>query len=122
MHYINLYRQMRLILIYDLPVKDEIERKIYNLFHKNIIRLGFYMLQYSVYTKVIQNDTSFNQYISKIEKIIPAKGNISIIKITEKQFQNMIYLRGEKNKNDIMVGGKEFIFFGGDNISNELEN
>jgi len=26
----------------------------------------------------------------------------------------MIYLRGEKNKFDVLVGGKEFVVFGGD--------
>ncbi len=41
MQYINLYKQMRLILIYDLPVYDEENRKIYSKFHRNIIRLGF---------------------------------------------------------------------------------
>ena len=114
MSYINLYRQMRLILIYDLPVLEESEQKIYRKFHTNIIKLGFYMLQYSIYVKVISNDTSLKQYMSKIEKIIPEKGNIIIIKITEKQYQDMIYLRGEKNKFDVLVGGKEFVVFGGD--------
>lgn len=105
---------MRLILIYDLPVMDENDRKIYSKFHKNIIKLGFYRLQYSVYSKVIQNDTSMRQYMIKMEKIMPEKGSVIIMKITEKQYQDMIYLRGEKNKFDILVGGKELVVFGGD--------
>lgn len=111
MDYINYYKQMRIILIYDLPVKEEIDRRIYNRFHKNIISLGFYMLQYSVYTKVIQNDSSYKQQITKIEKIIPTKGNIIILHITEKQYQDMIYLTGEKNKYDLLVGGRELVVF-----------
>ena len=114
MLYVNLYRQMRLILVYDLPVIEESDKRIYSRFHTNIIKLGFYMLQYSIYVKVINNDTSLKQYISKVEKIIPEKGNIIIIKITEKQYQDMLYLRGEKNKFDILVGGKEFVVFGDD--------
>lgn len=105
---------MRLILIYDLPTTDESDKKIYGKFHRNIIRLGFYRLQYSVYSKVIQNDTSLKQYTIKLNKILPQKGNIILMKVTEKQYQNMIYLRGEKNKFDILVGGKEFVVFGGD--------
>lgn len=115
MQYINFYKQMRLILIYDLPVMEAQDRIIYHKFHNNIIRLGFYMLQYSVYSKVIQNDTSMKQYMIKLEKIMPDKGNVIMMKITEKQYQDMIYLRGEKNKFDILVGGKEFVVFGGDN-------
>lgn len=123
MQYINLYKQMRLILIYDLPVTDEENRKIYSRFHRNIIRLGFYMLQYSVYSKVIQNDTSMKQYLYKLERVVPKVGNIVVLKITEKQYQDMIYLRGDKNKFDILVGGKELVIFGGDYCDNdESEN
>ena len=49
MNYINFYKQMRVILIYDLPMVDDNDRKIYNKFHKNLKKLGYYMLQYSVY-------------------------------------------------------------------------
>lgn len=121
MEYVNLYKQMRLILIYDLPVDDEIERRSYSRFHRDITRLGFYMLQYSVYSKVIQNDTSFKQYFYKLERIIPKKGSIILLKVTERQYQDMIYLQGEKNKFDILVGGKEFVVFGGD-AEHEFEN
>lgn len=114
MNYINLYKQMRLLLIYDLPVTEDIDRKIYNRFHRDIIKLGFYMIQFSVYSKVIQNDTSMKQNYLKVEKIVPQKGNVIILKITEKQYQNMVYLRGEKNKFDMLVDGKEFIVFGGE--------
>ena len=114
MKYINLYKQMRLLLLYDLPVNDDLDKKIYSRFHRDILKLGFYMLQYSVYTKVIQNDTSMKQNYIKIERVVPKKGNVIILKITEQQYQNMIYLRGEKNKFDMVVGGKEFVVFGGD--------
>ena len=113
---------MRLLLIYDLPVTEDIDRKIYNRFHRDIIKLGFYMIQFSVYSKVIQNDTSMKQNYLKVEKIVPQKGNVIILKITEKQYQNMVYLRGEKNKFDMLVDGKEFIVFGGDENDKFTDN
>lgn len=112
MDYINYYKQMRIILIYDLPVVQEEDRKIYLRFHKSLITFGFYMLQFSVYTKVIQNDSSFKQLANKLNRIIPNKGNVIILKVTEKQYQDMIYLTGEKNKFDMLVGGKELVVFG----------
>ena len=112
MDYINYYKQMRIILIYDLPVVQEEDRKIYAKFHKNLITFGFYMLQFSVYTKVIQNDSSFKQLSNKLNRIIPNKGNVIILKVTEKQYQDMIHLTGEKNKFDMLVGGKEMVIFG----------
>lgn len=112
MDYINYYKQMRVLLIYDLPVEEERDRRTYTRFHKNLLSLGFYMLQFSVYTKVIQNDTSYKQLSLKLEKIIPNKGSVITIKITEKQYQDMVYLTGQKNKFDMIVGGKELIIFG----------
>ena len=37
--------------------------------------------------------------------------------LTEKQYEDMVYLRGEQNKFDTLVGGKELIVFGGDTNS-----
>ena len=108
---------MRMFLFFFLPTVDEEDQRIYQKFHKQLIKLGFYMLQYSVYIKVIQNDLSYKQYINKIDSILPQKGNIAIIKLTEKQYENMVYLRGEQNKFDILVGGRELIVFGGGNDS-----
>lgn len=111
---ISNYRQMRAMLIYDLPMIDEEDVKTYNKFRKDIIKCGFYMVQYSVYTKVLQNETSFNQLINKVKLFVPNKGHIIIFKITEKQFSNMIYLNGIQNKFETIVGGNELVVFGGD--------
>ena len=71
MEYVNYYKQMRMFLIYDLPTTDEEDQRIYQRFHNQLIKLGFYMLQYSVYIKVVQNDLSYKQYINKINNILP---------------------------------------------------
>jgi len=114
MNYINNYRQMRLILIYDLPTIDEIDRKIYNKFHNQLKKNGFYMLQYSVYIKVLSNDSSFTQIHNKLQKIVPKKGSVIAFKLTEKQFQSMLYLRGEQNLYETIVGGNELVILKGD--------
>ena len=113
---ISNYRQMRAIIIYDLPMIDDEDKKIYRLFRKNIIKLGFYMIQYSVYTKVLQNESSYLQLCNKVKTIVPDKGHIIIFKITEKQFSDMIYLSGIKNKFETIVGGNELVIFGGDDL------
>lgn len=117
MKYINYYRQMRIILFYDLPMINDNDRVVYNKFHNSIKKLGFYMIQYSVYTKVIQNEFSFIQRCDQIKKIIPDRGSIVILRVTEKQYQNIIYLKGDKNKFDVIVGGNELVYFGGDSYS-----
>ncbi len=115
MKYINYYKQMRLILIYDLPMVEKEENKIYSIFHKRLKRLGFYRLQYSVYTKVLNNETAYQQMNNKLNHIVPNKGSIILFKLTEKQFQKLVYLRGEKNRFETIVGGQELVIFKEDN-------
>lgn len=114
MNYINNYKQMRLILIYDLPTVEDIDQRIYNKFHNQLKKNGFYMLQYSVYIKVLSNDTAYSQMYSKLGKIVPKKGSVIAFKLTEKQFQSMVYLRGEQNLFETIVGGNELVIFRGD--------
>lgn len=108
------YRQMRAIVIYDLPMIDEKDRRTYTIFRRKLLNLGFYMVQYSVYTKVLQNESSYNQLTKKVKQIVPDRGHIMIFKITEKQFTDMIYLTGIENKFETIVGGNELVIFGGD--------
>lgn len=119
MQEINYYKQMRILLLYDMPMVDREDQQIYNKFHNNLKKIGYYMLQYSVYTKVIQNDTSLVQNKERLKQIIPKTGNIVIIKITEKQYQNMVHLSGEKNLFDVIVGGNELVIFKNNNDQSE---
>lgn len=105
---------MRAIVIYDLPMIDEKDRRTYAIFRRKLLNLGFYMIQYSVYTKVLQNESTYNQLVKKVKLIVPDRGHIMIFKITEKQFNDMIYLTGIKNKFEAIVGGNELVIFGGD--------
>ena len=105
---------MRVILIYDLHFDDEDDIKNYNKFRKNILKIGFYMIQESVYTKVLTNETSYVSNYNKLMSFVPDRGSIIIFKLTEKQFQDMQYLNGIKNKQESIVGGKELVIFGGD--------
>ena len=105
------YKQMRLILIYDLPMEDELDRKVYAKFHKKLQKIGYHMLQYSVYTKVIVNDDNYKQVKKQTESIIPSKGQIIIFKLTEKQYRDMVYLRGEQNMFALIVANNDMVVF-----------
>ncbi|TCG10298.1 CRISPR-associated endonuclease Cas2 [Mycoplasma marinum] len=91
---------MRLILMYDLYGNDEEGQKVYTKFHKGIISRGFIMMQYSVYIKAINTPTKRDYEIKAIQKIVPKNGNIRILTVTDKQYQNMSFLRGGKKINE----------------------
>lgn len=105
---------MRLIVVYDFPMQNGDDQRIYQIFHKNLIKMGFVMMQYSMYSKVIINDSSCTQIVSKIQGILPNQGNIILFKMTEKQYQDILFLRGAKNKQELVVGSKELVVIGGE--------
>ncbi len=109
------YRKMRIILLFDLPSieKDDISNN--QKFVKKIKKIGFYMLQFSVYVKSMINQSEYERIIKKVKQIIPDKGNIILMKMTDKQYNDMIYLNGEKNKYDNIVGSNNVVYFRGGN-------
>ena len=82
--------------MFDLPINSSDEKTYYTLFRKNILKLGYFMIQYSIYTKVISSKTMVEQHINKLKKIIPPWGSIRAIVLTEKQYNDMYVLSGNK--------------------------
>jgi CRISPR-associated protein Cas2 len=93
-------KEMKIILIFDLPTLTDENRRQYRYFHKKIIKLGYYMVQYSVYIKNITVQTKYDREIEKIKKNAPSQGNIRCFYITEHQYQQMHYITGQKTINE----------------------
>ncbi len=111
------YRKMRAVVLFDLPSVEKKDISNNQKFIKKLKKIGFYMLQFSVYTKVLINQSEYDRIIKKVKQIIPNKGNIIILKLTDKQYNEMIYLNGEKNKYDSIVGLNNVVYFGGDDYN-----
>jgi CRISPR-associated protein Cas2 len=93
-------RFMRLLVFFDLPVKSKNERKIYTQFRKSLIADGFFMVQYSVYCRICNGYDSVVAHEKIVEKVIPAKGSVRTLAVTEKQYEGMKILVGRKRPND----------------------
>lgn len=91
------YRYMRLILMFDLPVETPEDKKTYRHFRKFLLSEGFIMHQYSVYSKLLLNDTAAKAMEKRLRKNNPKRGNITLLKVTEKQYARMIYLHGARD-------------------------
>ena len=87
---------MRIIVMFDLPVITEKEKKIATKFRKFLLDDGYIMIQYSVYSRICKNNDDLNKHITRIKSNSPKNGNIRLIQITEKQYNNMIMFCGEK--------------------------
>ena len=90
------YRYMRIIIFFDLPTTTYNDRKAYRYFRKKLIKDGFIMMQESVYCKLALNNSIVKSEMARIEKYKPAKGLVSALIITEKQFSQIKYLTGQK--------------------------
>lgn len=92
---------MRLLLFFDLPMVTSEELKAYRKFVKILKKEGFYMLQESVYVKMAIDQQVITSTKSKIMKVLPNKGSVMLLSITEKQFSSIEFLLG-KNKTDVI--------------------
>jgi len=83
--------------MFDMPTLSPDDKRDYRVFRKFLIKEGFLMHQFSVYTKLLLNDTQTQAMIKRIKGSTPKKGTITLLKVTEKQYARMIYLHGKKD-------------------------
>jgi CRISPR-associated protein Cas2 len=102
------YRIMRLIVMYDLPTDDD-NLIYYTKFRKELIKMGFIMIQFSIYVKVYPNHTSMQFGKDKIRKISPDMGNVRMLYLTEKQYEDIELISGEKSINEINSTSSRYI-------------
>lgn len=91
------YRYMRLLLMFDLPTETAKDRKVYRKFRKFLINEGFIMHQFSVYSKILLNNSAKNAMVDRVKSNAPPTGLVTMLSVTEKQFSKMIYITGERD-------------------------
>ncbi|MGT2753561.1 CRISPR-associated endonuclease Cas2 [Streptococcus ovis] len=105
------YRYMRMILMFDMPTDTAEERKAYRKFRKFLLGEGFIMHQFSVYSKLLLNNSANKAMIDRLQENNPKKGSITLLTVTEKQFARMIYLHGARNQS-IANSDSRVVFLG----------
>lgn len=90
---------MRIMVLFELPVFTEKQRKEYREFRKYLLKAGFFMLQESVYCKLVQNSGIADIVQENIRKNKPGEGLVQVLRVTEKQYSKMEYIVGENTSN-----------------------
>lgn len=98
-----------MLLFFDLPVVTKTDRKNYALFRKNLIKRGFFMIQFSVYTKIFANRDKADDERKALKKFIPEKGNVRIMIVTEKQYSRMECIVGGISNQEEKITEEHFI-------------
>lgn len=91
---LNGYRIMWLFVFFDLPTDTKKDRRNAGLFRKNLLKDGFTMMQYSVYMRHCASSESADVHEKRVNSLLPPYGKVSILRITDKQFGNIMNFWG----------------------------
>ncbi len=99
---------MRLLVFFDLPTETSRDRREYTRFRKFLVKNGFIMMQESVYSKIILNNTAGDALKENVRRNKTQGGIIQMLTVTEKQFANIEYVAG-KRQTEIVDSDERFV-------------
>lgn len=99
---------MRVVVFFDLPVLTDANRRDYRQFRKFLIKSGFMMVQESVYCKIAQNSSVGDAIVDNIKKNKPREGLVQVLRVTEKQYNKMDYIVGQK-AGDVLTSDERLV-------------
>ncbi len=82
-------RAMWVLVMFDLPVVTKRQRKEATEFRKDLIKDGFDMVQYSVYSRPCPSDENAAVHVARVKGCLPPDGEVRILKFTDKQYSTM---------------------------------
>lgn len=103
------YKIMRMLCMFDLPVETESQRRAYRIFRKELIKEGFVMIQYSIYVRICPSREYANRLENRIKKNLPEEGNVRLLCVTEKQYEDMKLLVGSRLASETTIGTERLI-------------
>lgn len=101
---------MRMIVFFDLPVTSPKDRKVATRFRNFLLKDGYYMVQFSVYSRVCNGNDAVEKHSKRLKANIPDNGSVRLLTITEKQYQNMSVLLGKMSPNEKPFQAEQLTF------------
>ena len=86
---------MRILVMFDLPVKTKAQRRVATQFRNFLVKDGYHMVQYSVYARVCAGRDSIETHRRRIQLALPPTGSVRMLIITEKQYNAIELLVGK---------------------------
>lgn len=103
------YQRMRILCMFDLPSETKQEQRSYRLFRKELLANGFLMLQYSIYYRTVPNRSAGKKYETILKRMVPRTGEVRLLYVSEKQFNDMAFLVGEKSHQEETIGNQKLV-------------
>ncbi|ASB48501.1 CRISPR-associated endonuclease Cas2 [Alkalitalea saponilacus] len=96
MNRLNEFRVMWVMVLFDLPTETKKDRKISGDFRKKMLKDGFVMFQFSIYLRHCPSRENAEVHIKRVKNMLPPKGHVGILRITDKQFGDMELFMGKE--------------------------
>jgi CRISPR-associated protein Cas2 len=84
------------MVMFDLPTETKKDKKNYTKFRKKMLENGFSMFQFSIYIRHCSSRENMQVHIKRVKRMLPPKGTIGILHITDRQFGMMELFYGEE--------------------------
>lgn len=101
---------MRVVVFFDLPTVEADDKREYTRFRNSLLKEGFSMVQYSVYSRICPNKDAADKYINKLKKISPSRGSVRALTLTEKQYSNMFIICGGFSVHEETIKDRRLIY------------
>lgn len=93
-------RLMRILVMFDLPVKTKAQRRSAAQFRNFLVGDGYHMVQFSVYARICNGRDSVEAHRRRIMLALPLQGSVRVLVITEKQYGAIELLVGKQTVYD----------------------
>lgn len=97
---------MRLIVLFDLPVKTKPNKRAYQQFRKFLVSDGYAMMQFSVYTRITNGLDGVQKHLARLRANLPSRGSVRAMTVTEKQYESMLFLVGKPSVQEKTVAAQ----------------
>ncbi|MCS7318180.1 MAG: CRISPR-associated endonuclease Cas2 [Candidatus Dojkabacteria bacterium] len=104
-------RFMRILVLFDLPVVKKEDREKATKFRNFLINDGYEMLQFSVYSRIVNSVDATKKHLLRLERAAPKLGSVRVLIVTEKQYSDMIILRGKNTVREKKLNTDQLVLF-----------
>jgi CRISPR-associated protein Cas2 len=85
------YRLMWILVMFDLPTETKAQRKAAESFRNYLLDEGFERSQFSIYARFINGKEAFESRVRRIERALPARGDVQILTLTDRQYRDIVH-------------------------------
>jgi CRISPR-associated protein Cas2 len=92
------YQLMWILVTFDLPVETKKQRAAATKFRHFLLDLGFEMSQLSNYLRFCNGKEQFEAQLRKIERNLPAWGEVYVFQFTDRQYENIVRFSDQRRR------------------------